>query len=288
MADLVYLNGRILPRDKAVLSVLDYGFLFGYGLFETMRAYQGQVFLLERHLDRLQSAASQLDIHVSTPELTKAVAAVIEANGLASARVRLTVSKGEGSLSPNPDSCRKATILVMAEPYQPYPLRVYRSGLKAVTASYRRNSQASLSGLKTANYLENILARREAKTAGADETLLLNEKGILAEASMSNLFLVKDSALMTPNLASGILPGITRALVLELAAKLSISAVEVEIPPKMISKADEAFLTNSLAEIVPLVEVDGKPVSEGKRGVITARLQKAYRALVRQSLKQTR
>lgn len=176
----------------------------------------------------------------------------------------------------------------MAEPYQPYPLRVYRSGLKAVTATYRRNSQSPLSQLKTANYLENILARQEAKRAGADEALLLNEKGILAEASMSNLFLVKDGALMTPDLASGILPGITRGVVLEIAAKLGIKAVETEIPPKTISKADEAFLTNSLVEIVPLVELDGKPVSDGKRGVITARLQKAYRALVRKSLKPAR
>jgi len=285
LTDIVYLNGSLVPRDKAAVSVLDYGFLFGYGLFETMRAYQGQVFLLDRHLSRLEAAAARLDIPVAAPELAKAVAAVIKANGLSSARVRLAVSKGEGRLTPDPDSCKKATALVMGEPYRPYPARIYRNGLRAVTASYRRNSQSPLSGLKTSNYLENILARREAKKTGADEALLLNEKGTLAEASMSNLFLAKDSILMTPDLSSGILPGITRGVVLELAAKLGIKAVETEIPPEAIFEADEAFLTNSLIEIMPLVEVDGKPISDGKRGAVTARLQKAYRALVRKSLK---
>jgi len=285
LTDIVYLNGSFVPRDKATISVLDYGFLFGYGLFETMRAYQGRVFLLESHLNRLASAAAKLGISVSTPELAKAILAVIKTNQFESARVRLTVSKGEGSLSPNPESCKKATVLVMAEPYKPYSARIYRNGLRAITASYRRNSHSPLSGLKTANYLENILARQEAKKAGADEALLLNEKGMLAEASMSNLFLVKDGVLMTPDPASGILPGITRGVVLELAAKLSIKAVETEIPPETLFKADEVFLTNSLIEIMPLVEVDGKLISDGQRGQVTARLQKAYRALVRKSLR---
>ncbi|MFH0942096.1 MAG: aminotransferase class IV [Chloroflexota bacterium] len=287
MAKVVYLNGSLVPRERAAISVLDYGFLYGYGLFETMRAYQGRVFLLDRHLDRLESAAAQLGLPVSVPELAPAVRATIQANGLTNARVRLTVSRGEGSLSPDPGTCQKATVLIVAEPYRPYPARVYRSGLRAVTASSRRNSQSPLSRLKTANFLESILARQEAKKAGADDALLLNEKGMLAEASMSNLFLVSRGIIMTPGLSSGVLPGITRGVVLELAAKLGIETVEAEIPPEAIIQAEEAFLTNSLIEVMPLVEIDGQPVALGQRGTVTARLHKAYRALVRQTIKES-
>lgn len=285
MTDIVYLNGSLVPRERAAISVLDYGFLFGYGLFETMRAYQGRVFLLDRHLARLESGAEQLGLPVSMPELNKAINATIKANGLVSARVRLTVSKGEGSLVPDPGTCKKTTVLIMAEPYRPYPASAYRSGLRAVTVSSRRNSQSPLSRFKTVNYLESILAREEAKKAGAGESLLLNEKGMLAEASMSNLFLVSRGTIMTPGLSSGVLPGITRGAVLELAAKLGIEAVEAEISPEAMKQAEEAFLTSSLIEVMPLVEIDGRPVASGQRGTVTAKLQKAYRALVRQTLK---
>jgi branched-chain amino acid aminotransferase group I len=284
LTDIVYLNGSLIPRRRALISVLDYGFLYGYGLFETMRAYQSRVFLLDRHLNRLAEAAVQLGLPVSVPELAGAVTDTIQANGLENARIRITISGGEGSLIPDLATCKSATVLVMAAPYQPSPARIYHSGLRAITVSNRRNSQSPLSRLKTANYMESILARQYANNAGFDEALLLNEKGMLAEASMSNLFLVKHGAIMTPDLASGVLPGITRRAVIELAAKLDIDTVELEIPPEAINEADEAFLTNSLIEVMPLVEIDGRPVAGGQPGAITAKLLKEYRLMVRQTL----
>lgn len=284
MPEMVYLNGTLMPRGQAKISVTDYGFLYGYGLFETMRAYGGRVFRLDSHLDRLALAAAQLGIPVTVLNLKEAVMATIRANGLASARIRLAISIGEGSITPDPGTCQEATVLVMAENYQPYPEEIYRRGFRVLVSSFRRNSQSPLSRFKTANYLDSILARQEAKRAGADEALCLNEKGMLAEASMSNLFLVSGSVLRTPGLASGVLPGVTRGVILELAARLGIKAREQDISPDELAAAGEAFLTNSLIEVMPLVKVDGCPIASGRPGTITRRFMAAYRKLVRETL----
>jgi branched-chain amino acid aminotransferase group I len=280
MSEIVYLNGSLIPRSQARISALDYGFLYGFGLFETMRAYEGQVFRLDRHLNRLVHSAEVLGLPIGVTDLKSAVMATIQANQLGDARVRITISIGEGGIVPDPSTCDKPTVLILAGHYQPYPQQVYEKGFRAIVSSIRRNSQSPLSRLKSANYLESILARQEARAAGIDEALCLNEKGLLAEASMSNIFLVTNSILRTPGQDSGILPGITRETILELASPLGINTVEHDIRLDELFQAQEAFLTNSLMEIMPLTEIDGKPIGSGKPGPFTKRLAMAYKKLV--------
>ena len=279
MSEIVYLNGSLIPRSQAKVSALDYGFLYGFGLFETMRAYEGQVFRLESHLSRLVRSAELLGLPVRVPELKDAVRDTIEANRLSDARIRITISAGEGKVPPDPGTCQKPTVLVLAERYQPYPEEVYQRGFRAVISSIRRNSQSPLSRLKSANYLESILARQQARETGGDEAVCLNDKGLLAEASMSNIFLVNDGILRTPGEESGILPGITRGVILELALKLGIKALKEDIRPSELFQAQEAFLTNSLIEVMPLTEIEGKPLASGRPGTLSRRLLAAYRKL---------
>ena len=279
MSEIVYLNGSLIPRSQAKVSALDYGFLYGFGLFETMRAYEGQVFRLESHLSRLVRSAELLGLPVRVPELKDAVRDTIKANRLSDARIRITISTGEGEMPPDPATCQKPTVLVLAERYQPYPEEVYQRGFRAVISSIRRNSQSPLSRIKSANYLESILARQQARETGVDEAVCLNDKGLLAEASMSNIFLVSDGILRTPGEESGILPGITRGVILELALKLGIKALEEDIRPSELFQAQEVFLTNSLIEVMPLTEIEGKPIAPGRPGALSRRLLAAYRKL---------
>ena len=281
MSEIVYLNGSLIPRSQASISALDYGFLYGYGLFETMRAYGGRVFRLDSHLRRLARSAEILGLPIGTLDLKGAVMDTIQANQLSEARVRITISIGEGGMVPDPSTCNRPTVLILAGHYQPYPEQVYQKGFRAVVSSIRRNSGSPLSRLKSANYLESILARQEARAAGVDEALCLNEKGLLAEASMSNIFLVTDGILRTPGQESGILPGITRETILELASPLGINTLEHDIRLDELSQAQEAFLTNSLIEVMPLTEIDGKPIGSGRPGSVTKRLMVAYRKMVR-------
>ena len=281
MSEIVYLNGSLIPRSQASISALDYGFLYGYGLFETMRAYGGRVFRLDSHLRRLARSAEILGLPIGTLDLKGAVMDTIQANQLSEARVRITISIGEGGMVPDPSTCNRPTVLILAGHYQPYPEQVYQKGFRAVVSSIRRNSGSPLSRLKSANYLESILARQEARAAGVDEALCLNEKGLLAEASMSNIFLVTDGILRTPGQESGILPGITRETVLELASQLGIKPLEHDIGLDELFQAQEAFLTNSLIEVMPLTEIDGKPIGSGRPGSVTKRLLAAYRKMVR-------
>lgn len=280
MGDIVYLNGSLVARNKARISALDYGFLYGFGLFETMRAYNGRVFRLDSHLSRMASSAEILGLPLGALELKGAVMDTIQANGLSEARIRITVSIGEGAIAPDPGTCSKPTVVILAEHYQPYPEQVYQKGFRAVVSSIIRSSRSPLSRLKSANYLESILARQEARAAGADEALCLNEKGLLAEASMSNIFLVDSGLLKTPGQESGILPGITRQTVLELAQQLGIKTMEQDTRLAELFRAEEAFLTSSLIEVMPLTEVDGRPIASGRPGPITKRLMAAYRKLV--------
>jgi branched-chain amino acid aminotransferase len=280
MKQIVYLNGRLLPLEQAHLSPLDYGFLYGYGLFETLRAYGGRVFRLPQHIERLQDSAAKLNMPPLRHDLAQAVNKTLGANKLRDARIRLAVSIGPGGMTPNTRHCQNPTVLVTAVEYQPYPQEVYGQGFKAVTSSLVRYSRSPLAGIKSANYLENMLARREAVTAGADEALRFNERGCMAEASMSNVFLVLQGGLVTPSLDSGILPGITRRAVIELAPSLNIDVIEREVAKEELLQANEAFLTNSLIEVMPLTAVDSQPVASGQPGSVTKQLMTAYRELV--------
>jgi len=279
--EIVYLNGSLLPVSQARLSPSDYGFLYGYGLFETMRAYSGRIFRVEKHLARLSRSAKLLgiDLRSDIPDLEKALYNTLQANNLSNARIRLTLSGGEGE--PVPDLLpQNPTVIIVARRYTPYPPQVYQQGFKAIVSRIRRNTQSPASVIKSLNYLDNLLARRETKLAGADEAILLNEQGFLAEGSMSNIFLVSDNTLLTPSEDSGILPGITREVILELAPSMDMKTIERKITLKELLQADEAFFTNSLIEIMPLTQVDEQNVGLGRAGAVTQRLIAAYKELV--------
>lgn len=288
MEQIVFLNGSLVPRSQARISPFDLGFLYGYGLFETMRAYSGHIFRLSAHLERLTCSAAQLGIPLSAPELEKACYNTLKANKLSEARIRLTVSIGEGEAVPDPPKHPQPTLLIIATNYIPPSAEMYQRGYRAIVASMRQNSQSPLSRLKTANYLNHVLARKEAKEKGADEAIMLNERGFLCEGGTSNIFLVSRGMLITPNLESGCLPGVTRQTVIELAPSRSIKVMEREVRLEELLKADEAFLTNSLLELMPLTKVNGKPIGRGKRGKLTESLMSAYKEMVAREIKQGR
>ena len=283
MEEIIYFNGSLVPFSQVRLSPLDYGFLYGYGVFETMRAYSGRIFRLEKHLARLSRSAKFLgiDSEMDILHLEKAVYDTLRANNLSEARIRLTLSGGEGETTPNLPTQGAPTMLIVARSYTPYPSQVYQQGFKAIVSHIRRNTQSPLSTLKSLNYLDSLLARQEAKLAAADEAVLLNEQGFLAEGSTSNIFLVSGNALLTPSEDSGILPGITREVVLELAASLSIKTMERKIALEELIQADEAFFTNSLIEIMPFTQLSGQKIGSGKAGTVTQRLTAAYQGLVK-------
>ena len=287
MAEIIYLNGQLVPRFEAKLSPFDHGFLYGYGLFETMRAYNGHIFRLDSHLTRLRCSAESIGLThsiLTTDEgkqsLKAACLATLEANKLKDARLRLTVSAGEGDMTPNPGTCSNPTILITAQNIVPLPPEKYETGFKAAVSSLRRNSQSPLSRLKSTCYMENILARTAARAAGCDESIFLNEQGYLAEGSTTNVFLVSNGELITPSLESGVLSGITRDAVLEIARASHLKTTERWVQLNELVEAEEAFLTNSILELMPLVSVEGRPIGSGKPGKLTRDLLFAYRELV--------
>ena len=283
MEQIVYLNGSLVPRSQARISPFDLGFLYGYGLFETMRAYSGRIFRLESHLERLTQSAKLLGLPLHAFDLKRACHDTLQANKLKEARIRLTVSMGEGEATPDPPKHPRPTVLVTATRYVPLADEAYRKGYKAVVSTIDQDSQSPLSRLKSTNYLNHILARREARAAGADEAILLNERGFLCEGSTSNIFLVSKGELITPDKESSCLPGITRQVVLELAHGLGIGISEREVQLEELLHAGEAFLSNSIMELMPLVEVNGQRIGRGK---VTERLMLVYReAVVRETKK---
>ncbi len=263
MDEIVYVNGRLMSRSQASVSVLDYGFLFGYGLYETIRAYHGRLFRLDSHLDRLGHTAGELGIRLDLESLRQGVLDTVEANGFPETRVRITVSIGEGTMTPDLGSCTTPTVLVLAGEYHPFPAEKYLIGFRTVVSTIRRNSRSPVTFMKSANGMENMLARQGARTAGADEALFLNERGYLTEASGSNVFLVEHGVVTTPRLGNGILPGVTRVAVVEVARRLGLGVVEASIVLGRLQGADEAFLTNSLIEVMPLT-AGGRPAG-GRR-----------------------
>jgi len=280
MEEIVYLNGKLMPRSQARVSVLDYGFLFGFGLYETIRAYHGKPFRLDNHIARMRFSANKLGILIKPAEIRQAVKDTVKANGFADTRIRITVSIGEGTITPNLTSCIEPTIAVLVTEYHPPAPEKYRDGFKVIVSNIRRNSLSPVTYMKSANTMEAMLARQQARTKGMDEALFLNEKGFLTEASGSNIFLVKDGNLITPRFETGILPGVTRIVVFELANQLGIKVKEKYVRLDELLQADEAFITNSLIEIVPVTGVGGKKIGKGKPGTITKKLMKAYKELV--------
>lgn len=271
---MIYVNGRLVDETEAVLSALDHGFLYGHGLFETMRAYNGKVFCLDAHLERLEYGMRILG-WTEIPgrrDLSEAVYGTLAANGLKEASVRLTLSRGIGAPRPDAATCGSPTVVVFAGPVAARASTV-EEGWKVVTVSLRRNLSSPLCKIKSANYLDNMLARSEARQQGAQEGIMLNTDGYLAEGTMSNIFLVSSGKLITPDAGSGILPGITRDVVIKLARRLSITTEERAVLPVEMDKADEIFLTSSIMEIIPVICCNQHSLIKGN---ITALLAKAY------------
>ncbi len=290
MAGAAWVNGRITPEEQAVVPVLDHGFLYGEGVYEVCRGYRGQPFLLDRHLERLRRSAALIalgvpltdqEIHRQIDETMAAAALRPWTPGVPDAYVRLLLTRGVGELTYDPAACPVPTLVILARPYQPPPRRVYDEGVGIAIVSIQRNTAAALNPLiKSNNLLNNALAMQRALVAGGFEAVMRNARGELAECSQSNLFVVSGGMVKTPPLEAGLLAGITRHLVLELCDEAGIPAAEPALHDQDLLGADEAFLTSSTREIVPVVRVDGRTVGIGRPGPITARLMQAFRARV--------
>src|SRR6185436_7528587 len=276
----IYVDGRLYGKDDARISVFDHGFLYGDGVFEGIRVYEGCVFRLKEHLQRLYASAKSLalEIPLSYEEMRQAVLDTVAANEARDAYIRLVVSRGAGDLGIDPSNCAKPTVVIIVGGIKLYPPELHEKGVTLVTSSLRRIPLDSLDPrIKSLNYMNNILAKIEAKRAGAHEAVLLNHQGMIAECSADNLFLVTRGVLQTPDLIHGALPGITRACVLELAASLGIPAVQCALAMHDVYNADEAFVTGTGAEVVAAVSADGRTIGDGRPGPITRKLVEAFR-----------
>ena len=284
MAFFASVNGEIAPADQARISVLDNGFTFGDGVYETLRTYGGRPFHLDRHLERLRASARMLDFAI--PAADDALAAdldrLLKRAANPESYIRIIVSRGVGEISYRFDRIQGPTIVMAARAYEPFAEAQYRDGIPVIIASIRRNSPQALDpAMKSCNLINNILAVREAQAKKAAEPLMLNERGDVAEGASANVFIVSGGALVTPPLDAGILPGVTRALVLEQARALQIEAREQSVPVRTLLGADEAFITSTLKEVMPIATVDGQPIGGGKPGPVTKKLLEAYRDYAR-------
>lgn len=280
----IYLNGKLVDRQHAVVSVYDHGFLYGDGVFEGLRFYGGKVFKLREHLDRLYDSARHIALVIpqDIDSLSADTLSCVAASGMVDGYVRLVVSRGEGNLGLDPRSCPRPTVIIIADAIKLYPAEMYEQGMEVVTAATIRNHPDALDPrVKSLNYLNNILAKLEANRAGVPEAIMLNHLGHVAECTADNIFIVKQGVLATPARHSGLLDGITRRTVLELAERLKIPAREETLTRHDLFTADEMFLTGSGAEIVPVTKVDARPIGHGVPGPVTARLREAYHKLVR-------
>lgn len=286
MPEYVYLNNKLVPAEKAKISVYDHGFLYGDGIFETMRAYGGKVFCQEEHLERLFNSANLICLKIpwSKAELAKAICATIERNQLASAYVRLTVSRGKGPLGLDPRLCPEPTLVIMARPFISKQ-EIYEAGVKVITVETRRiPSKAVNPEIKSMNFLNNILAKIETISTGAFEGIMLNYEGWITEGTVSNIFIINGKHLLTPSADSGILIGVTRNTVIGLAANLGLLVKETLLAQDDLYQSEEVFLTNSSGEVIPVVQVDDQVIGSGKPGSKTLELLKGYGQLVHQNL----
>lgn len=282
MSVFVYIDGEYFPKEDAKISVFDHGYLYGDGVFEGIRAYNGRVFKLDEHLKRLYESAHSilLDIPLSIKEMEEALLETLRRNNLTNAYIRLVVSRGVGDLGLDPRKCAKATVVIIADNIKLYPQEMYDNGLKLVTVPTRRNLPESVNPMiKSLNYLNNILAKFEAIQAGVEEAIMLNNEGYVAECTGDNIFIIKDGILTTPPVSLGALRGVTRDTVLELAGNMGIAAQEAVFTRHDLYTADEAFLTGTAAELIPVVAVDGRKIGNGKPGETTAKLIKEFRNL---------
>jgi branched-chain amino acid aminotransferase len=282
----VWLNGALLPEQEARISLFDRGYLYGDGLFETMRAYGGGIFRLAQHIERLQEGARtiRLELPLNAAEAARAAGKLLQANTLSDAYLRLSVSRGIG-LGPLPPEGISPTISLIARPLRLPDTQEYADGWSAILVESSISPGAGLSQLKPLSYLDKLLAKMKAREAGVQEAVLVNSRGEVTEASTSNLFVLHGKRLLTPPPEAGLLKGITRGVVMELAPNLSLQVAESRLLPSDIFSAQECFLTNSIMEIMPLCWLEGERIGEGRRGPVTSALRKAYADLVKKELK---
>lgn len=283
MGNLIYVNGNFLPREDARVSVLDHGFLYGSGVFETMRAYNGKVFMADKHIERLFRSAKgvYLNMPMGKGEIKEAIEDTVKANDLGDAYIRITISRGEGEPGLDIDLCKSPTVVIYAKEFKPYPEEWHREGVKIAITSIKKSSPNYIKiPLKACNYyLPNFFAKREAKEKVAVEGIMLTEDGYIAEGTVSNIFIVSKGVLATPPSGADVLDGVTREIVIQLAKDADIPFREAKFTRDELLSADECFLTNTTFEILPVKEADAFKIGESTPGRITALLMKIFKKL---------
>jgi branched-chain amino acid aminotransferase len=282
----VFIDGKYCSERDAKVSVFDHGLLYGDGVFEGIRAYNGRVFKLNEHIDRLYYSAKAilLEIPMTPAQMMKATVETIRANKLRDCYVRLIVTRGIGTLGLNPRSCKKPSVIIIAGKIQVYPAELYARGMDIVTVPTVRNLHSAVNpAIKSLNYLNNILAKIEANNAGVEEAVMLNAEGFVSECTADNLFIIKNRVLFTPPNHAGALYGITRGTVMELAEQLGVKVSETNLTRYDLFNADECFLTGTGAEIMPVIKIDGRVIGSGQPGALTRKLTEEYHALTKVS-----
>ncbi len=281
MADemMIYIDGEYLKKSEAKISVFDHGVLYGDGVFEGIRAYNGRIFKCKEHIDRIFAAAKaiMLEIPLTKEELTEVVLETCRRNDIKDGYIRLVITRGTGDLGLSPTKCPKATVFCIAATITLYPQELYEKGMPVITATQRRNKATIVDPqIKSLNYLNNILAKIEANRAGAPEAIMLNHDGIVAECTGDNIFIIKDGVIYTPPIHVGILDGITRKAVIHLAKELGMTVVESEFTLFNVYNADECFLTGTAAEVIAVTSADGRVIGDGVPGPVTKKLLEAF------------
>ncbi|MFT5524076.1 MAG: branched-chain amino acid aminotransferase [Pirellulaceae bacterium] len=280
----IYISGKLYDKEDAKISVYDHGLLYGDGVFEGMRSYNGKVFRHKEHLDRLwfSAKAIMLEIPMTKQDMEDAVNSTLKENGVEDGYIRLIVTRGAGSLGLDPNRTSNPQVIIITDYIALYPKEHYENGLEIITVSTIRNHPAALSPrIKSLNYLNNILAKIEGLQAGCEEAMMLNHKGEVSECTGDNIFLVSNGELLTPPINAGILEGITRQAVIDIAKESGISVRETALTKHDVYIADECFLTGSAAEVIPVVKVDSRPIGTGKPGPITQDLLAKFHELTR-------
>jgi branched-chain amino acid aminotransferase len=283
MAQVIYLNGEYVSKENAVVSVYDHGFLYGDGIFEGIRIYDGNIFKCKEHLKRLYKSARSimLDIPLTYEEMQAVLVETVRRNGLRDGYIRLVVSRGPGDLGLDPRRSPRANVIIIVEKLSIFPEEAYINGLRTVSTSTRRNIPDALNPkIKSLNYLNNILVKIQANLAGVGEAIMLNAQGYVAEGSSDNIFIVKDDVVYTPPAYVGALEGITRAAIMEICEREGIVLKEEPFTLHDVYVADEVFFTGTAAEVIAVREVDGRIIGEGKAGPITTKLLQEFRKIV--------
>lgn len=280
----IYINGRLYNKEDAKISVFDHGLLYGDGVFEGIRSYNGLLFKLKEHIDRLYESAHYIMLNIPMPEdeLIKAIIYTLKANHLKNAYIRLVVTRGEGDLGLDPRKCKHPTVIIITDEIFLYPGEFYKNGLEIITVPTQKNFVNAISSqAKTLNYLNNILAKIEAINSGCEEAIMLQSQGYVTECTGDNIFILKDGSLLTPPTYLGLLCGVTRQTVIKIAHRKKIPVEERILTRHDLFNADESFLTGTAAEIIPVVKIDGRTIGAGKPGSITLMLIKEFRKLTK-------